>query len=169
MSQVANNGTGVIGTSEVIKSYGAGANTICPLPPGGTNRNTFFDVDAGGQPITKITGTHNTVLSDGSGEASALNNNDQPAGSVAVLPVSSTVHQPAAPFSFGDQILLIDQNDANDSRGPRSVEDLCPGCNAGSYGQPNYGNTVAHIDTYNSSHACSGVTDYGARTAIRLR
>jgi hypothetical protein len=169
ISQVSLNGTGVIGTNEVVKSYGAGARNICPLFPGISSNNTFFDVDTGGRTITTITGTNNTVLSDATGTTSAINNNNPAAGSVAVLPVSSSVRQPAFPFVFGDQVLMIDANDVNDSRGPRSVQDLCPGCDPGSFGPPNWGNTVAHIDSYSSGQSCTGITDYGNRTAIRLR
>ena len=113
----------------MVKPYLAGAAGICALPTGGTTANTFYDVDTGGTPITKITGTNLTVISDGSGTASAINNGNLPAGSVAVLPLAgSKPPVPAFPFSFGDQLLLVDQNDVNDSRGFRSVEDLCPGC-----------------------------------------
>jgi hypothetical protein len=68
---------------------------------------------------------------------------------------------PAAPFVFGDQILLIDQNDNDDPLGPRSTVDLCPACS----------NTPgsAHIDMYNSSQVCQGVPSFGTRTVIRMR
>lgn len=175
MSQVAINGTGVIGTNTVVKSYNAGAKTICAqLPPGATTGNTFFAIDTGGNPIKYITGTNNSALSDATMFPSPLNKNNQPAGSVAAYPdpnnAQNHTNVPASPFSFGDQILVIDQNDANDSLGPRSVQDLCPGCGPGSFGsQGGWGNTVAHIDMYSSSHVCQGVNDYGNRTAIRLR
>ena len=167
MSQVYTNGTGVIGSNQVIKSYNAGASNICvQLPPGATTHNAFFAIDTGGKPIPTIQGAGNSVLSDGTGTPSPLNHGNQPAGSVAALPAGLV---PAPPFVFGDQILLVDQNDIDDSIGARSVQDLCPGCGAGSYGTQ-WGNTVAHIDTYNGSRQSCGVgTDYGNRYAIRLR
>jgi hypothetical protein len=161
MSQVSINGTGVYGTNTILKAYNAGARGVCSLYAGFTSGNTFFSVDAGGSPIAKISGTHNTVLSDGTGTTSPVNNNNPPPGSVAVLPAGSV---PSSPFIFGDQILLIGQNDTNDPLGPRSVEDLCPACGPGTFAAP----AVAHIDMYSSSHACSG-TDYGPNVAIRLR
>ena len=62
---------------------------------------------------------------------------------------------------------MIDQNDNYDMR---SVQDSCPGCSAG-FGPPAWGNTSAHIDTFNSSQTCNpkALGDYGNRVAIRLR
>lgn len=170
----AGNGTGtgiakINGVNQVVKSYNAGAKNVCPLPvgaaPNGTD--TFFAVDSGGNTIRTVTGANNTVLSDATGAPSTFNANNPQTGSVAV-PVSTTASQPVFPFSFGDQILLVGQNDVNDPLGQRSAVDLCNHCGVGTYASPN----VYHIDMYSSSPACSGVTDYvtGAPiTAIRLR
>jgi hypothetical protein len=50
-----------------------------------------------------------------------------------------------------------------------SVQDLCPGCGAGSFGQANWGNTLGHVDMYNSGNSCSVGGDYGNLFGIRLR
>ena len=69
-------------------------------------------------------------------------------------------------FACSDQILMIDQSNNYDLR---SVQDACPNCSGG-FGA-NWGNTVAHIDTFNSSQTCNpnDLGDYGNRVAIRLR
>ena len=181
MSQVYINGTGVLGSGQVLKSYNAGASNVCALPtdsPGATNQNTFFAMDTGGKPILKITGAnYRTPLSDGTGTVNPLNGNnpaDRPAHVAARSVRVAGRSVLASPFMFDDQILLIDQNNLVDSRtnGLRAIEDLCPGCGSGSYGPPAWGNSVAHIDMYNgTSNSCrvSDVPDYGYRTVIRLR
>jgi len=169
VTQVITNGTGVIGTNEIVKAYNAGARNVCDIPTGGSASNSFFSVDSGGNPITKIKGSHNSVLSDATGTVNSFNNNNPAAGSIAVLPNSSTKPTaPAFPFVFGDQLLLIDQNDANDRLGPRSAEDYCPGCGPGSFSSP----AVAHVDVYSSRQSCGTGSDYnnGAPfVTIRLR
>jgi hypothetical protein len=79
MSQVGINGTGVNLSGTVLKAYNALAATVCSLNAGFSSVNTFFSVDAGGRPITKIQGTNVTVVSDGTGTASLPNNNNPPA------------------------------------------------------------------------------------------
>jgi ribosomal protein S27AE len=173
VTQVIRNGTGVIGTNEIVKAYNAGARNVCHVPTGGTTNNSFFSVDTGGNPITKIKGSHNTVLSDATGTPNPFNNNNpglpEATGSIAVLPndpISPTA--PAFPFVFGDQLLLIDQNDVNDALGPRSVVDYCPDCGPGSFAAP----AVAHVDVFNSRQSCgtgSGYKNDAPFVTIRLR
>jgi hypothetical protein len=106
------------------------------------------------------------VLSDGTNSVSDLNNNNPPPGSLATNP-NITTPKPNCFCAYADAILLLDQNDNNDARGLRSVQDLCPACSGG-FGP----NAVAHIDMYNAtSQSCSAgaVGDYGQRFAIRLR
>jgi hypothetical protein len=160
--QTNTNGTGVSNSNGILKPYVTGAQNVCPLPEGASQTNTFFSVDAGGSPITKITGKCNSVLSDGTGLTNPLVNNNPPAGSLATDPGSKN-----PPFTCSDQVLMVDQNDNYDLR---SVQDSCPGCSGG-FGPPTWGNTVAHIDTFNSSSTCNptDLGDYGNRTAIRLR
>jgi hypothetical protein len=66
-------------------------------------------------------------------------------------------------------MLLFDQSDSNDSRGLRSVQDLCDACK---YQATQSANTYAHMDMYNGqSQSCNAnaVGDYGYYYAIRLR
>ena len=178
---VFQNGTGVWdvnGTNTVLKSYDAGAkatpkNIGCPLYEGFDNRNTFFSVDAGGNPITKINGSHwSTVLSDGTGpgNGSVLNNYNPPPGSLATDPNATNKGSPPV-YLWSDALLLFDQSDKNDSRWLRSVQDLCPACAGQATEQPG---APAHIDMYNgTSQSCvaHSVGDYGSGYyyAIRLR
>ena len=126
-------------------------------------------MDVGGNPITTVTGAHNTVLSDATGIISAFNNNNPQAGSVATDPNATTPK--GTLFQFGDQLLLYDPvAGENDPLGLRSVQDYCSACGVGSYGAPNYDpQSVAHIDMYSSSPSCTGVSDYGYRQVFRLR
>lgn len=173
MSQTNVNGTGVSNSNQVLKSYASGARNVCPAAPRGypTGIDTFFAVDTGGAPITKITGRgtfvdsggqHTYILSDATGFPNQYTNNNPPPGSLAKDP-NSTV------LNFGDGILMVDQND-DPNPDMRVIEDLCPACSGG-FGAPNWPGTVAHIDTFNSSGTCSpaGVGDYGNRVAIRNR
>jgi hypothetical protein len=170
-ASVAQNGTGVVDTTTpnlVLKAYAAGAMRICPLYPGFDGQHTFFAVDTGGNTITKITGTHNKVLSDASGAGSVLNNANPPPGSIATDPLATNAGSPPI-YLFDDSILLFDQNDRNDAKGIRAVEDLCPACSG--QGQQT-SSASAHIDMYNAtSTSCSAraVGDYGQYNAIRLR
>ncbi len=170
------NGTGVYdanGTNTVLKTYYAGAMNICPLYPGFDAAHTFFSVDMGGNPITKINGTnYQVVLSDGTGpgSGSALNNYNPPPGSLATDPNVTNAGSPPV-YIWSDAILVVDQSDSNDSRGLRSVQDICPAC-AGQGTQTSASH--AHIDMYNgTSQSCSAgaVGDYGSGQwyAIRLR
>jgi hypothetical protein len=163
------NGTGVYdsnGTNTVLKAYAAGARNVCSTY-GFPSTQTFFSVDAGGNPLATITGTHTKVLSDATGSGSVLNKSNPPPGSLATDPTATnTGSQPV--YLWSDAILLFDQNDNNDSRGLRSVQDLCPDCS----GQATQQSTPAHIDMYNStSTSCiaHAVGDYGYYYAIRLR
>ncbi len=162
ISQTNINGTGVSSTNGILKAYSAGARSVCGPAPRGNGQNTFFAVDSGGATISKIKGTCNSVLSDGTGLSNPLLNNNPPAGSLATFPGSNN-----PPFACSDQVLMIDQNDNHDLR---SLQDACPACNGG-FGSPAWGNTTAHIDTFNSSQTCNpkALGDYGNRVAIRLR
>ncbi len=178
---VFQNGTGVWdanGTNTVLKSYDAGSKATptkigCPLYPGFDSDHTFFSVDAGGNQITKINGSHwSAVLSDGSGPGTGLdlNNYNPPPGSLATDPTAT--NNGSLVYRWSDPILLFDQSGNSDSRGLRSVQDLCPAC-AGQATEQSV-STPAHIDTYNgASHSCSAhsVGDYGNGPyyVIRLR
>ena len=124
---------------------------------GGTRRNSFFSVDVGGSPITKVTGQSNKVLSDGTGASNALTNNNPQPGSVAVVTPGMTEQSiPAAlagsyTYYFGQRILLVDPNGNNDPNGLRSVQDQCPACSDSSWLT---NGAVNHMDVYNSSPAC---------------
>jgi hypothetical protein len=169
-AQVTTNGTGVSNSNGILKAYKAGAMGVCQLLPGMIFSSTFFSVDIGGNPITTITGTGNKVLSDGTGSINSNNKNNPPPGSLATDP-GATAPRNGSTFLYGDEILLIDQNNNNESRGIRSVQDLCPACSGG-FGGLTWPNTVAHIDMYNgTSQSCSvhNVPDYGNFYAIRLR
>ncbi len=64
---------------------------------------------------------------------------------------------------------MIDKNDNYDLR---SVQDLCSACaDPSQQGAPKWPNTIAHIDTFNSSQTCDPTTlgDYGNRVAIKLQ
>jgi hypothetical protein len=93
----------------------------CELPNGADQDQAFFVVDTMGTPITKISGTCNSVLSDATGFPNSLTDNNPQAGSAATWPKPDS--GPA--FACGDQILLIDQNNNTDPLGPRAVEDWC--------------------------------------------
>jgi hypothetical protein len=183
------NGTGVYdtnGTNTVLKAYSAGASNVCPLTGGFDPAHTFFSVDVGGNPITTVTGAAGNTLSDGTGASSSVNANNPRPGSLAVDPCAtnapawaqkgctSIVSPPVYLFSrsrrgSSDPILLFDQNDTNDARDLRLVQDLCPACKNQATQQSS---TDAHIDMYNgTSKSCSAgvVGDYGYRYAIRLR
>ncbi len=168
------NGTGVFdvnGVNTVVKAYAAGARNVCGLysGPGAVDQgHTFFSVDVGGNAITTVTGSGNRVLSDGTNTVSAVNRNNPPPGSLAT-DSDNTDRGAASVYLYSDPVLLFDQNDNNDARGLRSVQDRCPGC-AGQATQS--GQTPAHIDMYNSvSNSCSAraVGDYGQYYAIRVR
>jgi len=166
---VNQNGTGVLdmnGTNTVLKAYAAGAKTVCP--PGTDPNHTFFSVDAGGNPITRVSGkNYKATLSDGTMTPSSLNQDNPLPGSVATDP-TATDQGASSVYLFYDPVLLVDQNDNNDARGLRSVQDLCPGCS----GQAIQGDTSAHIDMYNAvSNSCSAraVGDYGQYYSIRVR
>ena len=183
------NGTGVYdanGTNTVLKAYSAGATQVCPLTKGFDSAHTFFAVDAGGNTITTVTGAALNTLSDGTGAASSVNANNPRPGSLAVDPCAANapawaqtgcttiVSPPVYLFSrsrkgSSDPILLFDQNDTNDARDLRLVQDLCPACKNQATQQSS---TAAHIDMYNgTSQSCSAgvVGDYGYYYAIRLR
>jgi hypothetical protein len=151
--------------------------------PGADDAHTFYSVDTGGNPLTKIIGSHWTpattvVLSDASGPgagSTALNNSNPQPGSVATDPLVTNQNRtsPGSPpvYVWGDPILAFDQNDTNDSRGPRSVQDLCPKCSGQGTQTPS---VLAHIDMYNGTNqSCipGVVGDYGTGQyfAIRLR
>lgn len=168
---VGGTGTGIYNNT-VLKGYNAGAGKTCPLWGNGFNAgNTFYSVDSGGHQLTAIIGANwrqGYVLSDGRGYPSVFNLGNQRPGTVAtdanITPSSATPG-----FQYGDAILLFDQGDNNDSRLLRSVQDKCPAC-SGQFGQPYWGNTVAHIDMYNGTNqSCSLNNDYGQYYAIRLR
>ena len=180
---VSQNGTGVTSNGTVLKSWGAGAQNVCTqLPDGYDAGHTFFSVDTGGNPITKITGSNNTVESDASLSGSALNNSNPMPGSVATDYCATQGAPPSqktcpsgmvspSTYVYSDPILLFDQNDNNDSRQLRAVQDLCPAC---AYHGTQSGSTSAHIDMYNgTSNACSAnaVGDYGSGyyNSIRVR
>jgi len=164
VTQTSINGTGVSNAYGVLKSYGAGARNVCPLPPPASTdgSDTFFSVDTGGAPLTKVTGSCNKVLSDGSGSPNSLVNSNPMSGTLAAFPAPAGNSM----YACSDQILMVDQHDNAEVR---TIQDTCPACKGG-YGA-SYGNTVAHIDTFNSSPACRphDTTDYGNRVAIRLR
>ena len=167
------NTTGVVdmnGTNTVLKAYQAGAMNVCPLysGTGATDAaHTFFSVDVGGNPITTVTGSNwKTTLSDGTNTASSVNKNNP--GSLATDP-TATDQGASSVYLFYDPVLLVDQNDNNDARGLRSVQDICPGCSGQAIQQ---GDTSAHIDMYNAvSNSCSAraVGDYGQYYSIRVR
>jgi hypothetical protein len=164
ITQTKINGTGVSNSFGVIKGYGAGAANIC-LPGGNDNgSHTFFAVDAGGNPIAKVTGTcHNTVLSDGTNFPNPLVNNNPPAGTLATFPGDIR-------YACSDQIMMVDPG--SNRFDLRTVQDACPGCDPSSYGPgTQWPSAVAHIDTFNSSQTCNpnDLGDYGNRVAIRLR
>jgi hypothetical protein len=131
------------------------------LPPDSALRdgsNTFFAVDTGGNPITKIRGTCNDVVSDGTGTPDPLLNNNPPAGIVATFPnpADSTNNT----WNCADQLLVIDPtSNSNDSRGLRAAQDQCAQNKCGNSTTFNGG--VAHIDMFTSNTACTGITDYG--------
>jgi hypothetical protein len=176
------NGTGVddvngTGLGTVLKAYYAGAGSLCPLLPGTDANHTFYSVDTGGNSLTKIIGSHwgtdaSVVLSDASGPgpgSTALNNYNPQPGSVATDPLVTNTG--GSLYVWGDAILVFDQNDNNDPRLLRSVQDLCKGCKGQGTQTPN---AHAHIDMYNgTSQSCSAgaVGDYGTGQyfAIRLR
>ena len=161
ISQTNINGTGISAANGILKSYSAGARNVCRPATTGNESETFFAVDTGGAAIPKITGKCNTVLSDGTGLSNPLVNNNPLAGSLATGPKNKL-------FACSDQILIVDQNDKNDLR---SVQDACPACDDTSTFGAAWGNTQAHIDTFNSSQTCNpkDLGDYGNRIAIRLR
>ena len=162
ISQTQKNGTGVSSGYGVLKAYYAGARNICSPGANDDGSHTFFAVDTGGKSITKITGTCNKILSDGTGLTNPLVNNNPPAGTLATYPVDSR-------YVCSDQIMMVDAG--SDTYDLRMVQDSCPGCGPGSYGGTAWPGTVAHIDTFNSSETCnpSAIGDYGNRVAIRLR
>ncbi len=164
ITQTAENGTGVSNAYGIVKGYAAGARNICYPGASDNGSHTFFAVDAGGNTLTKITGTstcHNTVLSDGTNSPNPLVNNNPPAGTLATDPADSR-------YACSDQIMMIDPG--SDTYDLRTVQDSCPACSGG-FGPPTWPGTVAHIDTFNSSETCNpnAVGDYGNRVAIRLR
>ncbi len=183
------NGTGgydANGANIVLKAYSAGASNVCPLTAGFDSAHTFFSVDAGGNTITTVTGAAGNTLTDGTGAASTVNANNPRPGSLAVDPCATNapawaqsgcttiVSPPVYLFSrsrkgTSDSVLLFDQNDTNDARDLRLVQDLCPACKNQATQQSS---TAAHIDMYNgTSQSCSAgvVGDYGYYYAIRLR
>ncbi len=175
-SQTNINGSGVSVNHGLLYSYSTSLDKngnlppgACPQAPGDTSNDgsgTFLAVNTTGQPFTVAKGSCNSALSDGTGLTSPVNNNNPPAGSLAhavgaTAPGSSTL-------GCGDQVMMIDQNNAFDLR---SVQDLCGNCaQSSSYGAA-WGNTVGHIDTYTSATTCNPNTlgDYGNRIAIRTR
>ncbi len=81
ITQTNINGTGISLGNQVLKKYSiSGASLVCPPAPGGNGNgsDTFAAVDAGGSRITKITGTNNTVLSDGTAFPNVFVNNNPP-------------------------------------------------------------------------------------------
>ena len=168
------NGTGVYdanGTNTVLKSYAAGAMNVC-YTNGFPRKRTFFSVDAGGTPITKIRGGvyPYRVASDGSALGTILNDFNPPPGTLATDP-DATNKGSLSIYLRSDAILVFDQNDNNDPRGLRSVQDLCPDCSGQATQVPS---RPAHIDVYNgTSTSCYAnvVGDYGTGyyNAIRLR
>jgi hypothetical protein len=184
------NGTGVYdeanGTNTVLKTYFAGASNVCPLTSGFDSAHTFFSVDAGGNPTTRITGAAGKTLSDGTGGISSVNENNPRPGSLAIDPCAtnapasaqsgctSIVSPPVYLFSkarngSSDSILLFDQNDTNDVRDLRLVQDLCSACKNQ---PPQQSSTPAHIDMYNGTNkSCSAgvVGEHGYYYAIRVR
>ncbi|MCU1253204.1 MAG: hypothetical protein JWQ49_6233 [Edaphobacter sp.] len=159
---------------------------VCPLTSGFDSAHTFFSVDAGGNPITTVTGAAGNTLTDGTGAASSVNANNPRPGSLAVDPCATNapawaqsgcitiVSPPVYLFSrsrkgSSDPILLFDHNDTNDARDLRLVQDLCPACKNQATQQSS---AAAHIDMYNgTSKSCGAgvVGDYGYYYAIRLR
>jgi hypothetical protein len=148
---------------------------VCYLPPGATPQNTFFSVDVGGKPIKKIKGAHSITLSDATGSTNSLTNNNPLPGSVATIKPGTSVNLPTAlannySYYYDQRILFVDQNDTNDPKGLRSVQDICPDCSDSTKagGKPN------HMDVYNSSPVCgrNSLPDYGngaTFTTINLR
>ena len=151
----------------ILMAYGTGATNICPLLPGTDANHTFWAVDSGGSQLRYIVGSHwstngSTALSDGTGTPSAFNNGNPAPGTVATDLRNTS--QGTNLYIWGDPILIFDQNDNNDPRGLRSVQDRCGACSG--QGQ--------HIDMYNGTNtSCnpSLVGDYGSGQyyAIRLR
>ncbi len=171
------NGTGVTATNTVLKAYAAGAAKVCPPWDTLHPALTFFSVDSGGNPIQTITGAHSKVLSDATNGGSSLNKYNPLPGSLATDPCATNAGDPrncttiASPpvYVWSDAVLLFDQSDSNDSRGLRSVQDLCDACK---YQATQSANTYAHMDMYNGQNqSCNAnaVGDYGYYYAIRLR
>jgi hypothetical protein len=163
ITQVTRNGTGVSGAYGPLKSWGAIRMCGIPLGANSDGSNTFFVI----APSVGVTGTCNGKLSDGSGTATGYNGSNPQPGSVATSP---NPYGSSATWACSDQILLIDSVGQNDPRGLRRAQDECPAC-SGSFGS-DYGNTVAHIDTYNAGQGCTAKSicnDLGNFHAIRLR
>jgi hypothetical protein len=131
------------------------------LPQGANKANTFFAI----APSVGVTGTCNGRLSDGSGSTTGYNGSNPQPGSIATNP---DPYSASPTWACSDQVLLINSNGQNDSRGLRWAHDECPTCSSG-FGS---NNTVAHIDTYNSGAGCTAKSignDFGDFYAIRLR
>lgn len=133
MSQVVINGTEVSVSNGILKTWNVNPGR-CALPSGASSSNTFYQV-------TSITGSCNTALSGGTSLATNPNPN----------PPNST-------WECGDQVLLINSNNQNNST--QVAQDYCPACS-----------TPGHIGAFASSQACSVnlLADYGNFYAIRLR
>jgi hypothetical protein len=163
MNQVTTNGTGISSQYGPLKSWGA--IQMCGIPKGAKvdGTNTYFAI----APNVGVTGTCNGKLSDGSGSTAGYNGSNPQSGSIATNP---DPHGPSATWACSDMVLLINSSGQNDSRGLRWAQDLCPVCSSG-FGS-SYGNTDAHIDTYNSGAGCTSKSignDFGNFYAIRLR
>jgi hypothetical protein len=109
------------------------------------------------------------VSSDGTDSPATLNRNNALPGSLATDPTATSTGSSTV-YRWSDAILLFAENDNNDTRGLRSVQDICPLCSGQATEQSL--RTPAHIDMYNAtSTSCSAraVGDYGYYYAIRLR
>jgi hypothetical protein len=200
-------GTGlwdVNGNTTVLKTYGAyGDDKTQPCPllsaaEGGLDAaHTFYSVDTGGKPITKIDGAHSRFLSDATNNPNPFNKNNPPPGSVATDVCATNTPSPiwkcnpvTSPpvYIWSDALLLFDPGDINDAKCRswnnnddtkclRSVVDLCPACKyrateqtTCSHQAPQQNDGCAHIDMYNGTdRSCSINTDYGYYYAFRLR
>jgi hypothetical protein len=92
-----------------------------------------------------------------------------PPGSLATDPTATSTGSSTV-YRWSDAILLFAENDNNDTRGLRSVQDICPLCSGQATEQSL--RTPAHIDMYHAtSTSCSAraVGAYGYYYAIRLR
>ena len=168
-SQTQTNGTGVSTRYGVLKPWKT--NQMCTkaqdAAPNGTN--SFNAVDSGANPLTKVRGSCNGVLSDATGAANQMTNNNAPPGSVATWPAPVFGSPGQAYWACSDQLLIVFPGDQSDPLGVRLTQDTCDQTKCGN--PQTYNGANAHIDLFNASQTCNptDLGDYGTFTSIRLR